>query len=51
MQTSMEISAAVALQQRFSNCVPFDGDDNWADHEITGCVSKMHGLAEDTQSC
>ena len=40
MQTSMEISAAVALQQRFSDCVPFGGDDNWADHEIAGCEFK-----------
>ena len=43
MQTSMKISAAVALQQRFSDCVPFGGDDNWADHEIAGCVFKDAG--------
>jgi Transposase DNA-binding len=40
MQTSIELSAAVALQQRFSDCMAFGGDDNWADREIAGCVFK-----------
>ena len=40
MQTSMGISAATALQQRFLDRAPFHDDDNWADQEIAGCVFK-----------
>ena len=40
MQTSTGVSAAAVLQQRFSDCALFHDDDNWADHEIAGCVFK-----------
>ena len=40
MQTSMGISAASALQHRFSDCAHFHNDHNWVDQEIAGCVFK-----------